>query len=586
MIVKKLSDVSGGGFPGARYNEVKVAAGVARLMAMENVGETLRHNVEMLHRFGLDASAEVERYLKDRSQTYGNTKTTRFQFHVSASVKGRVMSPEELTDFARELMAGMGYARQPYFVYAHHDTDNNHVHILSTRIESNGFPIPDHQDRRRLNECANRILATDIKKDLDRIFGYDYETEGQFANIVKAHGYKIEKSLDGYRLFKCGGNAGNVAIGDILNRITKNSRKRKDRATQLRAIIRKYKAEIADGKCQSADNVKVSKSRKKRPVKAKINTDIRKILDNHEKPLSEENCQRIQALVDVLKTRFGIDISFQKDKNGRVRGYSLIDHAGKIAFDGSKVMKLSELIDFAAKPERKPSPLDIYRELFTVKVGNDGRNDYMRIRTTGGCTHSKSISPRQYAWYMGAKDDEREDVGLTIAATIFSEEILTEYLKRYPLQDPLDRIKGVTAVKLRSGNYGLRITLADDYYTPLIEMSREETSRFLSLQSDAVARHDFLLALAVHHLTHADAVAVKDRIRQQTQSQTKVRVLPPRHQDFTPEISRVFAATLANTLSSLNVSSGAIGRNREHEVGKHSRYDDIDDRQSGTKMSM
>lgn len=231
MIVKKLSDVSGGCFPGARYNEMKVAAGVARLMAMENVSETLRHNVETLHRFGLDASTEVERYLKDRSQTYGNTKTTRFQFHVSASVKGRVMSPEELTDFARELMDGMGYARQPYFVYAHHDTDNNHVHILSTRIESNGFPISDHQDRRRLNECANRILSSDIRKDLDHIFSYDYETEGQFANIVKAHGYKIEKSLDGYRLFKCGGDAGNVAIGDILNRTTKDSRKRKDCAT-------------------------------------------------------------------------------------------------------------------------------------------------------------------------------------------------------------------------------------------------------------------------------------------------------------------------------------------------------------------
>lgn len=585
MIVKKLSDVSGGCFPGARYNEMKVAAGVARLMAMENVSGTLRHNVETLHRFGLDASAEVERYLKDRSQTYGNTKTTRFQFHVSASVKGRVMSPEELTDFARELMDGMGYARQPYFVYAHHDTDNNHVHILSTRIESNGFPISDHQDRRRLNECANRILSSDIRKDLDHIFSYDYETEGQFANIVKAHGYKIEKSLDGYRLFKCGSDAGNVAIGDILNRTTKDSRKRKDRATQLRAIIRKYKTEIAEGKCQSADNVKVSKGWKEQPVKAKINTDIRKVLDKHGKPLSEENCQRIQALVDVLKTKFGIDISFQKDKNGRVRGYSLIHHAEKIAFDGSKIMKLSELIDFAPKQEWKPSPLDIYRELFTVEVGSDGRNDYMRIHTKDGHAYSKSISQRQYAWYMGAKGDERENVGLTIAATIFSEEILTEYLKRYPLQDPLDRIKDVTAVKLRNGNYGFRITLADGY-TPLIEMSREETNRFLSLQSNAGSKHDFLLALAVNHLTHTDALAVKDKIKQHTRELTKVRVLPLRFQDYTPEISKAFAATLSNALFSLNVSSGISGHNREHEVGHRTRYDDMDDRQSGTRMSM
>ena len=106
----------------------------------------------------------------------------------------------------------------------------------------------------------------------------------------------------------------------------------------------------------------MSKGKKRKPVKAKLNTDIRKILDNHGKPLSEDNCQRIQTLIDVLKTKFGIDISFQKDKDGRVRGYSIIDHAEKIAFDGSKVMKLSELIDFAIIPQREPSPLDVYRD--------------------------------------------------------------------------------------------------------------------------------------------------------------------------------------------------------------------------------
>lgn len=340
MIVKKLSDVSGGAFPGARYNEMKVAAGVAQLMAMENVSEALRHSVEILHHFSLDASAEIERYLKDRSQTYGNTKTTRFQFHVSASVKGRVMSPEELTDFARELMDGMGYARQPYFVYAHHDTGNNHVHILSTRIKPNGFPISDHQDRRRLNECANRILASDISKDIDHIFSYDYETEGQFANIVTAHGYRMEKSLNGYRLFKCGGNAGNIPIGDIFNRITKNSARRKERARQLRAIIRKYKSEIAGGKCHNVENVKVSEGGKKKPIRTKFNSDIKKILDSSGQPLDKETQDKIQQLLDTLKTRFGIDICFQKDRNGQVRGYGIVDHAGKIAFDGNKVMKL------------------------------------------------------------------------------------------------------------------------------------------------------------------------------------------------------------------------------------------------------
>lgn len=120
MIVKKLGMVSGGGFPGAGYNERKVAEGVARLIVMENVDGAMRHKVELLHETGFDCAGEIEKYLKERSRTYGNPKTTRFQFHIAASVKWLVMSADELTDFARQLMAEAGYGRQPYFVYYHH----------------------------------------------------------------------------------------------------------------------------------------------------------------------------------------------------------------------------------------------------------------------------------------------------------------------------------------------------------------------------------------------------------------------------------------------------------------------------------
>lgn len=580
MIVKKLSDVSGGVFPGAKYNEVKVAAGVAELMLMENVSERLRHIVETMHRFGLDAGAEVERYLKDCSQTYGNTKTTRFQFHVSASVKGRVMSPKELTDFARELMKGMGYANQPYFVYAHHDTDNNHVHILSTRIKPNGFPISDHQDKRRLNDCANRILASDISKDIEHVFSYDYETEGQFANIVRTHGYKMEKSLDGYRLFKNGGDAGNIGVGDILNHITKDSRKRKDRATQLRAIIRKYKADIADGKYQSFKNVKVSGDGRKKPVSTKQNPDIKKILDRNGHPLSKESQEQIQRLIDTLKTRFGIDIFFQKDKNGQVRGYGIVDHTGKIAFDGSKVMKLSELIDFSPKEERKPSPLDVYRDMFTVEIGNDGKNDHMRIRMKDGKSYQKPITLRQATWYNGVKSDDKEDVALTIAATMFTEEILTAYLTQQPLRDLKNNIKSASAIKNKDGRYTLRITMNDGVPIPLIPMDTQDESHYRRLSLND--RQDYLLNLAVHYLTREDARAIIQRIRQTTQQQTGVRVLP-KSQDFTPQTAHSFALNIANVLSCFNVSTGR-GENREWEVGNRSQYDDLDTKQSGTRM--
>ena len=582
MIVKKLSDAHGGRFPGAKYNEDKVAAGVAELMLMANVSERLRQTVEIMHRFGLDAAAEVERYLKERSRTYGNTKTDRFQFHVSASVEGRTMTPQELTDFARELMKGMGYDKQPYFVYSHHDTNNNHVHILSTRIQPNGYAISDHQDIRRLNACANRILAFDINNDIERIFSYDYETEGQFANIVRSFGFKMEKSLDGYRLLKNGGDAGNISVGDIFKHITKNSKKRKERATQLRAIIKKYKAEIAEGKYQSLNSPEVSKPQKKKPTQPKTNPDIKKILDKNGKPLSKEQQEQLQQLIFTLKKSFGIDIYFQKDKNGQIRGYGIVDHAGKIAFDGSKVMKLSELIDFVPKQELKPSPLDVYRDMFNVEIGNDGRKDYMRIRMKDGSTYQKPITLRQVAWYNGVKPDDKEDVALTIAATMFTEEILTAYLSRQPIQDFRNRIQSVNAVKNRDGRYALRITMNDGMPIPIIPMDSQDESDYQRLSPDD--RQDYLLNLAVHYLTREDARAIIQRIRQTTKDQTGVRVLSY-PQDFTQQTANTFALNFAKVLSCFNVNTER-GENREWEVGNYSRYDDLDNRLSGTKMSV
>lgn len=582
MIVTKHKPVSGGRFPAVGYNEDKIAKGVATLMAMENVSDELRCKVEALHCFGLDARAEIGRYLKDRSQTYGNSRTTRFQLHLSASIKGRAMSPEELTDFARELMKGIGYGRQPYFIYSHHDTGNNHVHIVTTRIQPNGKAIPDHQDYIILNDCANRILASDIGKDIDRIFSYDYETEGQFANIVRAYGYKLEKTADGYRLFKGGANAGSIVDSDILSHRTEKSRKRKDRATQLKAIIKKYRDEIAQGKIPKPEPEK-PKGRKKKPVTEKVNADIKKIFDSEGRQLSVETQEKIQQLIDLLKTRFGIDVFFQKDRNGQVRGYGLVDHSRKIALDGSKVMKLSELIDFSPKQERKASPLDVYRNLFTAEIGRDGLNDYVRIHTKDGKTYRRSISAAQYAWHSGVSTEEKEDVALAIAATMFRKEILVMYLDKDPDFKPEENIRDVRAYRQRNGIFAFSITF-NDGYTPLgIPMEQDDSDRYRRLDPDD--RPGFLMQLAIDHLTNMNAQDIVGRIDKQATQKTGVRSLPLRQKEYTPEIITAISHILSVNLSRLNVGTGH-GQNREWEVGNKSSYDDLDTKMSGSRMSI
>ncbi|WP_290384422.1 relaxase/mobilization nuclease domain-containing protein [uncultured Duncaniella sp.] len=580
MIVKKLGMVSGGGFPGAGYNERKVAEGVARLMAMENVDAAIRHKVKLLHEAGFDCAGEIEKYLKERSRTYGNTKTTRFQFHIAASVKGQVMSADELTDFARQLMAEAGYGRQPYFVYYHHDTDNNHVHILSTRIQPNGFPIPDHHDYARLNAAANRILSSDINRDIQRMFSYGYLTEGQFANIIRSHGYKFERMDEGYVLFRGGVKAATISLSEIEKHIAQENDVR-----QLRAIIRKYKDGIAEGKVQNVENVKGHKGQKKKYVRRKVNPDIRKIKGSNGKTLSQEEQRHLSELLDTLKTKFGIDIHFQKDRNGEIRGYGIVDHNRKMALDGSKVMKLSELIDFAQKQERKASPLDIYRDLFSVEVRKSGMDGIMSIRLFDGSEHTRTMSPRQSAWYFSSPECEREDVAIRIAATMFSTEIFESVLLKHPVSNIGARIGSVNMIKMREGGRAIRVVSADGF-SVTYSMSADELRCHARLQGEDA--NGYLRQLAILRITHQDATELTNRIKELTAKSTGSITLPLRPSDYTPEQAKAFTYHQCAVLTRLmpHDTSSTHSTNREWEVGKQSHYDHIDNQQSGTQLTM
>ncbi len=585
MIVKKLSMVSGGGFPGAGYNERKVAEGVARLMAMENVDAVMRHKVELLHEAGFGCAGEIEKYLKERSRTYGNTKTTRFQFHIAASVKGQVMSADELTDFARQLMAEAGYGRQPYFVYYHHDTDNNHVHILSTRIQSNGFPIPDHHDYARLNAAANRILSSDINRDIQRMFTYGYLTEGQFANIIRSHGYRFERLEDSYVLFRGGVNAATISLSEIERHISQENDTRKERAKQLRAIIRKYKAGIADGKVQNVENVKGHKGQKKKYVRRKVNPDIRKIKGSNGKPLSQEEQRHLSDLLDILKTKFGINIHFQRDRNGEIRGYGIVDHSQKMAFDGSKVMKLSELIDFVQKQERKATPLDIYQNLFSIEVRKSGMDGIMSIRLFDGSEHTRTMSPRQSAWYFNSPESEREDVAIRIAATMFSTEIFESVLQKYPVSDIGARIGSVNIIKMRNGVKAIRV-VSTDGFSATYPMTADELRCHARLQGEAA--NGYLHQLAILRITHEDATELTNRIKELTAKSTGSITHPLRQSDYNPEQSKAFTTHQCTVLARLipHDTTSTHSANREWEVGKQSRYDNIDNQQSGSQLTM
>ena len=170
----------------------------------------------------------------------------------------------------------------------------------------------------------------------------------------------------------------------------------------------------------------------------------------------------------------------------------------------------------------------------------------MRIKMKDGSTYQKPISLRQAAWYNSVKSDDKEDVVLTIAATMFTEEILTRYISQQPIHDFKNRIQSINAVKKRDGRYALRITMKDGMPIPMIPIDSKDESNYRRLSPDD--RQDYLLNLAVHYLIREDAKAIIQHIRQTTKDQTGVRVLS-HPQNFTqPDLQRFCAQFCQSSL--------------------------------------
>ena len=342
MIIKKLQSVHGGVFPGAAYNEKKVLEGVAELAGYANIDGNFLHTLRTLHGVGIDCSKEVERYLQGRSETYGNTRSTQWQLHLALSCKGQEKDKEQLVRIAHAMMREYGMGCQPYFIYFHHDTENNHVHILTTRITEKGRLLSDHHDYRRLNAALNRVVYEDQQKDIRRMFGYSFTTEGQLMNIAREFNYKVGESKEGNGIlsfYHGGAETIRVRRSDIEARIAevksddRDMAQRDALARRLKAIIIKYR-EMSLKQTESADEVRRTVSddknegrakTKKELMKRKVHPDIRKLTGVQGRPLSKLEQHQMQRLMSVLAHNTGNGFNREFEVGGKRGRWDDID---------------------------------------------------------------------------------------------------------------------------------------------------------------------------------------------------------------------------------------------------------------------
>ncbi len=638
MIIKKLKQVSGGVFPGAAYNETKVEQGVADFAGAANVDGNFLLVLDMLHEAGVNCAHEVEQYLQDHSNTFGNSKSTRLQFHYALSVKGREKSKEQLVEIAHQLMKEFGAEHNPYFIYFHRDTDNNHVHILGTRVKPNGTLLSDHQDFRRLNECLNRIVQKDQFQDMNELLSYSFQTEGQLMNIIREFGFTTgenKEEPDKVIFYHGGAEAFKANLADLTarNAVSKDDRKkmerREDAARQLKAVFFKYREQSLKQFEATEKSQKKSERAKNRKELMKsdrqLKSDIARLTDASGKRLGKTEQQQLLWFLQQLRSKFGVSIIFQKDRNGVVRGYGIVDHTRKMALNGSEVMKLADIVDFReqrlpqahaqsrarvqlqarpqvqsqaqpARPKEKQpcqlkeehhyqrmTILGVYRDLFTVQVGTVNGKHVVRM-TMDGKTYDHEISDKQTAWYYNTKSEGcREDIAIHLAAFYFHKEIYEAYRKRLieerikngepAWQIPYDKVR---LYKLMNGRWQLAIDVG---HMPVKFTLTEEEVRMCNRADDVPKEREALKCrLVKEYVLREETETIADHYQY-----NKVGIRPEQGKDGfvgTMNFVQQHSALMHRLQSVLSVNATSMGHNREYEVGGRSRWEDIDDERS------
>lgn len=324
MIVKILQ--ASRSFEGVDYNERKNENGKSELLEAKNFGSiTELHNKEF-----------YKKYLTMIGSL--NPKVKNKQFHAILSTTGKNHSFEALKNYAKEYINFMGYEKNPYLIYGHRDTENNHVHIVSTRVDKQGEKIDDKYENIRSQQFLKQVLKIDYSLNYEELknesLSYQFSTVAQFKLLLEKYNYKLKDKEDHVLVFKSGYRIDKISMEVLLEKI-KTYANHSNLKKKHKAIFEKY----ADGK-------------------------------------------NIEQFKNIVHEKFGIDIIFHTAKKKKYDplkerkkyrkqipyGYTIIDHKNKIVFKGSEIYSLKNLLEAEKRPLKREEIYSILKGLLKENI--------------------------------------------------------------------------------------------------------------------------------------------------------------------------------------------------------------------------
>lgn len=310
MIVKILNK-SSQDFNGVKYNDDKIDKGTGELMKMNNFPNHITPS---------SSQAEVRDYLKSLK----NDNVKNKQFHCTLSTEKRAHSKEALTEMAERFMDKMGYGKQPYIVVFHNDTDNNHVHIVTTRIDKESLKGIDqdfekYKSQTAMREVMKELYGVDHEKKIDKLLLYNYSNLGQLEKLMSSAGYQTNVKDNALNIIHNGVPLKSINVDDIKYTEDRDEQRKK----QIYSILNRFKNNYSNNVFQVTDP-------------------------------RNQNVAYVSELQKELRERLGLEINFSYKDDKSPFGYIIIDHKTNTVFKGGDIMKMGNLFNFTTDKIDKP----------------------------------------------------------------------------------------------------------------------------------------------------------------------------------------------------------------------------------------
>ena len=130
------------------YNEHKVTEGKAECIGQGNY--PMEH-----HQMSF-----TMKYNRMMRQAALNPNVTRNSVHISLNfdITEKALEKEKLMKIASEYMERIGFGKQPYLIYQHHDAGHPHIHIVSVKIQADGRRIDMQNIGKNQSENARKLI--------------------------------------------------------------------------------------------------------------------------------------------------------------------------------------------------------------------------------------------------------------------------------------------------------------------------------------------------------------------------------------------------------------------------------------------